>query len=117
MMKKLLSIALMVLSLTALSPDAKADALGDALNRLRGQGQIVGTQLRGSGSNTVYEVRLKRPDDRIEVLYIDPRTGRSVGPPSLGAPSFGSTPNYRDNRPQPGNRGFNTNRPNGNFRR
>ena len=57
--------------------------LSGALSRLKSdpryQGRILGTHIVSQSGRRVYEVRILRPDDRIILVYIDPRTGSVVG--------------------------------------
>jgi len=57
--------------------------LSGALSRLKSdpryQGRILGTHIVSHSGRRVYEVRILRPDDRIILVYIDPRTGKVVG--------------------------------------
>ena len=81
----------MVLGLLVGTPaglrDAHAQAgssdLSGALSRLKNdpryEGRILGTHIVGQSGRRVYEVRILRPDDRIILVYIDPRTGNVVG--------------------------------------
>ncbi len=81
-------------------PDAGAQdrsrELAKSLSRLKNnpayQGRILGTYVRRSGSSYVYEVRILRPDDRVILVYIDPRTGGVVGDSRSG----GSKQNKKD---------------------
>lgn len=57
--------------------------LGSSLSRLqnnpRYQGRILGTHVVRRQSRQLYEVRILRPDDRVILVYIDPKTGGVVG--------------------------------------
>ena len=48
-------------------------------NNPRYQGRVLGTHLRQEGDQFLYEVRILRPDDRVILVYIDPKTGGVVG--------------------------------------
>jgi hypothetical protein len=89
MLRALLAIAV-ALPLLAWAPAVPTAAaqdqsreLAQALSRLKNnpayRGRILGTYVRRSGSSYLYEVRILRPDDRVIVVYIDPRTGGVVG--------------------------------------
>ena len=89
-MPKFLSlIALLAALLVAGSPISEAAAqsrspgLGASLSRLqnnpRYQGRILGTHVVRRQSRQLYEVRILRPDDRVILVYIDPKTGGVVG--------------------------------------
>jgi len=57
--------------------------LSDALSRLKNnpryEGRILGTHLRRSGKDYVYEVRILRPDDSVIVVFISSKTGGVIG--------------------------------------
>lgn len=57
--------------------------LSDALSRLKNNpryyGRILGTHLRKSGKNYVYEVRILRPDDSVIIVFISAKTGGVIG--------------------------------------
>gem|GEM_PF-805704 len=74
-------------------------------NNPRYQGRILGTHLRQDGDQFLYEVRILRPDDRIILVYIDPKTGGVVGDSERSAQR---PPRQRDgsNRRQNDNPGF-----------
>ncbi|MCP5366830.1 MAG: hypothetical protein H6907_03305 [Hyphomicrobiales bacterium] len=75
------------------TPAIAGDPVADALSRLSSRGRVLGTHLRRDQNNReVYEVRILTPDDRIELVYVDPRSGRIVG---------GARPQRRDVRPAP----------------
>lgn len=69
-----------------------SDSLSRLKNNPRYDGRVLGTHLRRDGSGYLYEVRiLRRRDDRVILVYIDPETGgvvgdseRSARPPSRG---------------------------------
>ena len=89
-MRKLLSILTLVLFLGSVnsmnsrayaqsgSPDI-AGALSRLKNNPRYQGRILGTHVKRNSGRLLYEVRILRPDDRVILVYIDPRTGGVVG--------------------------------------
>lgn len=62
---------------------ANSAALSDALSRLKNnpryEGRVLGTHLRRSGKNYVYEVRILRPDDSVIVVFISSKTGGVIG--------------------------------------
>ena len=55
----------------------------NSLSRLQNNpnyaGRVLSTQLRNSSRGPLYEVRILRSDDRVVIVYIDPRTGGVVG--------------------------------------
>lgn len=86
MLKKLATaLFLTVLMSTATPPDrAQAQDINAALSRLKDNpryaGRVLGTHLRRDGGSYLYEVRiLRRRDDRVVLVFIDPDTGRVVG--------------------------------------
>ena len=89
-MRKLLSILTLVLFLgSANSMNSRVYAqsgspeIAGALSRLKNnpryQGRILGTHVKRNNGRLLYEVRILRPDDRVILVYIDPRTGGVVG--------------------------------------
>ena len=57
-------------------------SLGKLQKNPRYRGKVLGTVIRPSARNSnkfVYEVRILRPDDRVVLVYIDPRSGRVIG--------------------------------------
>lgn len=57
-------------------------SLGNIQNNPRYRGRVLGTHLRPAGRNSngfVFEVRILRPDDRVILVYVDPRTGKVIG--------------------------------------
>ena len=85
-MRKLLSILTLVLFLgSANSMNSRVYAqsgspeIAGALSRLKNnpryQGRILGTHVKRNSGRLLYEVRILRPDDRVILVYIDPRTG------------------------------------------
>lgn len=117
-MSKLLSAALVVLTLVltagAASVSAPADAvaqdrsreLSQSLSRLqnnpRYRGRILGTHIRETDRGFLYEVRILRRDDRVILVYIDPRTGGVVGDSERsGRPPTRRSFDDRDRRPPP----------------
>jgi len=89
-MRKLLSILTLVLFLgSANSMNSRVYAqsgspeIAGALSRLKNnpryQGRILGTHVKRNSGRLLYEVRILRPDDRVILVYIDPRTGGVVG--------------------------------------
>ena len=61
----------------------------------RYEGRVLGTHLRRHADGYLYEVRvLRRHDDRVILIYIDPETGHVVGDsethPQLPPPRGGS---------------------------
>lgn len=69
--------------LTEASAQNRSRDLGSSLSRLqnnpRYQGRILGTHIVNRQSRQLYEVRILRPDDRVILVYIDPKTGGVVG--------------------------------------
>jgi uncharacterized membrane protein YkoI len=83
-----LCAALLALGIVLSAPiDAAAQGKSGRLNKSlselsadpRYSGRVLGTHIRKSGGRKVYEVRILRPNDRILLVYIDPKTGRVVG--------------------------------------
>ncbi len=72
---------------------ANSAELSGALKRLRNNpryyGKVLGTHLRGSGKNYVYEVRILRPDDSVIVVFISPKTGGVIGDSERGSGKSG----------------------------
>lgn len=72
----------------AQSASKSSAELSKALSRLkknpRYYGRILGTHLRRSGKNYVYEVRILRPDDSVIVVFISPQTGGVIGDSERG---------------------------------
>lgn len=97
-----IAVALPLLAWLPAVPDAAAQGssreLSQALSRLQNnpayRGRILGTYVRRSGSGYLYEVRILRPDDRVIVVFIDPRTGGVVGDSRSG----GNRRNKKNNR-------------------
>ena len=62
---------------------ARSGDLAGSLSRLKNNprygGRILGTHIVNRGGKRLYEVRILRPDDRVILVYIDPRTGGVVG--------------------------------------
>lgn len=57
-----------------------AETLSRLKNNPRYRGRVLGTHLRRDGRDVLYEVRiLRRRDDRVILVYIDPETGGVVG--------------------------------------
>lgn len=54
-------------------------ALSRLQNNPRYYGRVLGTHLRKSGRNYVYEVRILRPDDSVVIVFISPKTGGVIG--------------------------------------
>ena len=89
-MRKFISIFALVLFLGAVdstnsrvyaqsgSPEI-AGALSRLKNNPRYRGRILGTHVKRNAGRYLYEVRILRPDDRVILVYIDPRTGGVVG--------------------------------------
>jgi len=74
--------------LASLLPLAPANAqnpakLSRTLSRLgqnpRYRGRVLGTHIRRQGQKVIYEVRILRPNDRVILVFIDPKTGRILG--------------------------------------
>ena len=90
MMLKLLAVPLLVFCLgwalepaPALAQGASRD-IADSLSRLKNnpryKGRVLGTHLQRNNGETLYEVRiLRKRDDRVILVYIDPETGGVVG--------------------------------------
>ncbi len=72
----------------AQSANKNSAELSRALSRLKNNpryyGRILGTHLRRSGKNYVYEVRILRPNDTIIVVCISPKTGGVMGDSERG---------------------------------
>ena len=92
-MKRILSAAILGLSLMMMSPaapipgEAAAYAqeffnLQQSLKRLKAnpryRGKVLGTRIVRSSDGQLVEVRILRPNDRIVIVYIDPQTGGVV---------------------------------------
>ena len=92
-MKRILAMAALVALVTGMAGAAAAQSdrsppLSDLLRRLQRDsdyaGRIIGTHTvrPGSGGSAfLYEVRILSPDDRIVIVYLDPRTGSVVRNP------------------------------------
>ena len=89
-MRKLLSILTLVLFLgsensmnSRVYAQSGSPEIAGALSRLKNnpryQGRILGTHVKRNSGRLLYEVRILRPDDRVILVYIDPRTGGVVG--------------------------------------
>jgi len=117
-MSKFLSAALVALTLActagAFTVAAPAEAvaqdrsreLSQSLSRLqnnpRYRSRILGTHIRETDRGFLYEVRILRRDDRVILVYIDPRTGGVVGDSERsGRPPTRRSFENRDRRPPP----------------
>ncbi len=68
---------------SARSEKTNSADLSNALSRLKNNprysGRILGTHLRKSGKDYVYEVRILRRDDSVIVVFISSKTGGVIG--------------------------------------
>lgn len=93
-MKRFLTAALLGLAFLTVSPAtefvgkqtshaAERFNLQESLRRLnanpRYRGKVLGTRVIRSSRGRLIEVRILRPNDRIILVFIDPRTGGVVG--------------------------------------
>ena len=92
-MRRALAFAILLAACAAFAGPAvaqndRAMALSDMLRQLQRdssyQGRIVGThtvRAPNGGSTYLYEVRILSPNDRVIIVYLDPRTGSVVRNP------------------------------------
>ncbi len=92
-MKRILSAAILGLSLMMVSPAAPVPGaavayaqeffnLQNSLKRLKAnpryRGRVLGTRVVRTPEGRLVEVRILKPNDRIVIVYIDPLTGGVV---------------------------------------
>ncbi len=91
MKKSVVSIVLLFLVYGVISTSSVAHAqtngktsaeLSNTLSRLASnpkyQGRVLGTHLRRSGKDYLYEIRILRPDDTVVIVFVNPQTGRVI---------------------------------------